>query len=1067
MASKRIAGITIEIGGDTKKLQSALKGVDKQLSTTQSNLKDINKLLKVDPGNVDLLKQKYKNLQGAITQTKDRLKTLKDAQKQATTPEEYDALQREIIETEQNLKSLEDEYKNFGSVAKQKLIAVGNQLKETGERITQFGTKWTTHVTAPILGVGAAAYKAFTEVDEGLDTIITKTGATGKNLAELERSMNKIATDIPTDFKTAGEAVAEVNTRFGLTGKALDVLSTQYVQFAKINNTDVAGSVDRTQKALAAFGLNANSAQYYLDYLTYTAQKTGVSVDTLTTGAVQNAAAFKAMGFDIYRATDFMGQLEVSGADSSAVMGGLGKALKKSAKQGKTLDQSLGDIQDAILNGKDGVDGLTLAYEYFGNAGAQVYEAVKNGTLDFNDLAKSASNVRGTVSDTFEATLDPADEFMVAMNNLKLLGADIAKSVMPALSRAINKVKDVIVAIKKRWDGLTKSQQDTILKVAGIVAAIGPVIAIIGKVTSGIGSLIGLLTGPAGIAIAIGAVVAAAANWDTLKEKIGEIWETIKGVLESVWKKIQEIDWLAVGKRIWDGLVKMVSDIGTWLAARFKEAVTLIKAIDWKKVGADIWGWITSAFNKIGEWFQTAFKSAADWIKEVDWEQVGNDIMSFIITGIGSIVDWYTNLYNDIADAIENTNWEDVGQWIWDAIVSAFDSVVTFFKNLFGGGGEDSVTGAVEGIDWKGLGESIWRMIKGAFNAVVSILKKIFENAWIAIKNVDWAQLGKDIWNFIKAAFSAIGTWFADRFESAKTAIKNVDWAAVGKAIWDWIKQAFAKIGTWFSDRFESAKTAIKNVDWAAVGKAIWDWIKNAFTNIGTWFMNRFESAKTAIKNVDWAAVGKAIWDWIKGAFTSIGDWFNTKFEEAADFIKSIDWASVGKAIWDAIKGAITGVGTWFKNTFKKPINAVIDMLNGLIGTAEGVVNTVIKGINKALSISIPAKDFGILGRFNGWSWSPGLKTVSWDRIDHLYKGGVLREGEGATVGEYAPEYLTVKNGQAVVTPIPGAERWGGGETINNTFQIYQQPGENPNALAERVIRIMTRQQTQRNNAYA
>ena len=1028
MASKRIAGITIEIGGDTTKLQTALKGVDKQLSQTQSNLKDINKLLKVDPGNVDLLKQKYKNLQSAITQTKDRLKTLKSAQKQATSPEEYDALQREIIETEQNLKSLEDEYKNFGSVAKQKLIAVGNQLKDTGEKITQFGTKWTTHVTAPILGVGAAAYKSFTEVDEGLDTIITKTGATGKNLDDLERSMNRIATDIPTDFKTAGDAVAEVNTRFGLTGKALDVLSTQYIQFAKINNTDVAGSVDRTQKALAAFGLNANSAQYYLDYLTYTAQKTGVSVDTLTTGAVQNAAAFKAMGFDIYRATDFMGQLEVSGADSSAVMSGLGKALKKSAKQGKTLDESLSEVQDAILNGKDGVDGLTLAYEYFGNAGAQVYEAVKNGTLDFNDLARSASNVRGTVAHTFDATLDPADEFVVTMNNLKLLGADIAKSIMPALSRAINKVKDVIVAIKKRWDGLTATQQDTILKIAGIVAAIGPVIAIIGKVTSGIGGLISLLTGPAGIAIAIGAVVAAAANWDTLKEKIAEIWDKLKEIIAAAWEKIKSIDWLALGEKIWNGLVSMVSDIGKWLADRFKDAVTLIRGIDWKKVGTDIFNWISSAFSKIGEWFQSAFTTAADWIKEVDWVQVGNDIINFITTGIGSIVDWYTNLYNDIADAIENTNWEDVGQWIWDAIASAFNTVVQFFANLFGGSGDDSVKGVIEGIDWKGLGESIWRLIKSAFNAIASIFKKIFENAWAAIKSVDWAKLGQDIWNAIKAAFSAIGTWFKERFESAVAWIKSVDWKAVGTYIWDWIKNAFAKIGEWYKGRFEAA------ISW--------------------------------IKSIDWKGVGTYIWDWIKSAFFSIGSWFKDKFDLAVEWIESINWADVGKYIWDAIKGAISGVATWFKNTFKEPINAVIDMLNGLIGTAEGVVNTVIKGINKALTISIPAKDFGILGRFNGWSWSPELNTVSWGRIKHLYKGGVLGEGQGATVGEYAPEYLTVKNGHAVVTPIPGAERWGG-ETINNTIQIYQLPGENPNVLAERVIRIMTRQQMQRNNAYA
>ena len=95
----RIAGITIENGGDTTKLQKALKGVDSQLKTTQNNLKDINKLLKLDPGNTELLTQKQQNLQKAISGTKDRLQQLKDAQGQvAKGTQEWDALQREITD---------------------------------------------------------------------------------------------------------------------------------------------------------------------------------------------------------------------------------------------------------------------------------------------------------------------------------------------------------------------------------------------------------------------------------------------------------------------------------------------------------------------------------------------------------------------------------------------------------------------------------------------------------------------------------------------------------------------------------------------------------------------------------------------------------------------------------------------------------------------------------------------------------------------------------------------------------------------------------------------------------
>ena len=152
----RISGITIEIGGDTTKLQTALKGVDGQLKQTQTALKDINRLLKLDPGNTELLTQKQKNLEKAIQQTKDRLKQLKDAQKGVREGSaEWDALQREIIETEQRLQSLETELRQFGSVGAQQIAVAGQAMQEFGEKCQEAASKF-----API-SAGAAAGEAF------------------------------------------------------------------------------------------------------------------------------------------------------------------------------------------------------------------------------------------------------------------------------------------------------------------------------------------------------------------------------------------------------------------------------------------------------------------------------------------------------------------------------------------------------------------------------------------------------------------------------------------------------------------------------------------------------------------------------------------------------------------------------------------------------------------------------------------------------------------------------------------------------------------------------------------
>lgn len=82
MAS-RIAGITVEIGGDTTKLSKALEGVNKSIKTTQAGLKDVNKLLKLDPSNTEAVTQKQKMLKEAIEATKEKLTTLKTAAEQA------------------------------------------------------------------------------------------------------------------------------------------------------------------------------------------------------------------------------------------------------------------------------------------------------------------------------------------------------------------------------------------------------------------------------------------------------------------------------------------------------------------------------------------------------------------------------------------------------------------------------------------------------------------------------------------------------------------------------------------------------------------------------------------------------------------------------------------------------------------------------------------------------------------------------------------------------------------------------------------------------------------------
>ena len=359
-----------------------------------------------------------------------------------------------------------------------------------GASMTSAGKSLTKSVTLPLVAVGVAASKAWKEVDEGLDIIAAKTGKTAETgLSEMETTLRNIASTVPSDFGTIGEAIGEVNTRFGSTGDELETLSTQFVKFARINDTDVTSSVDTVQKALSAFGQTAKDAPALLDALTYAGQQTGASVDTLAAGLVQNGTAFQELGLNIQEATLFMGQMETSGANSETVMQGLRKALKNATKDGIPLNQALADLQNTILNGTDSVDGLTAAYDIFGKSGDQIYGAVRNGTLDFSNLAVAAADMGGTVTNTFEAVTDPADQFTSVMNTLKTIGYDLVGSVGPTLASTLQTVADVIKAGADAFNAMPEGMQQFIVKAGLLAAAAGPVLTIGGKISTGLTSL--------------------------------------------------------------------------------------------------------------------------------------------------------------------------------------------------------------------------------------------------------------------------------------------------------------------------------------------------------------------------------------------------------------------------------------------------------------------------------------------------------------------------------------------------------------------------------------------------
>lgn len=552
-----IKGITIQIGGDTTKLGDALASAERSLKSTQRSLNDVNKALRFDPGNVDLLKDKQRMLGEKIQTTKDKLESLNKAQKELDArgvdknSREYQKLQTQITLTKGKLDGLNKEMKTFGSVGGQHLKVVGEKVKAIGGKFKAVGKDLSTHVTAPIVGIGAASAAAWKEVEEGEQSVITKTGASGEALDDMKERMKHIAETAPTSFQAAGDAIGEVNTRFGVTGDELEKLSLQYLKFAKINGEDVTTSIDSTQAAMAAFNVPAGQASMALDTLTLQSQATGVSTTKLAQDITANAAAMKDMGFEFQDAANLIASLNKSGVDTSTVMTGMKAAFKNAAKEGKSSKDVMAEFEQVMKSNADSSSKSQKAIEVFGaKAGPAIAQAVGEGKVSFTEFGETMEAFEGTVDSTFSKTKHPVDDIKVAMNNLKSAGAELFVSFQTVAAPALKDLASAAKNLSEHFKKLSPAQQEMIVKVGLIVAAIGPLVMLIGNLITAAGAIIGALpavgaafaaiSGPIGLVVlgitaAIAAGVALYKNWDKIKagakalrDNIGQKWNDLK-----------------------------------------------------------------------------------------------------------------------------------------------------------------------------------------------------------------------------------------------------------------------------------------------------------------------------------------------------------------------------------------------------------------------------------------------------------------------------------------------------------------------------------------------------------
>ena len=373
MASKRIKGITIEIGAKTTELTKALKDVEKQINSSKNSLKDIDKLLKMDPKNVELLSQKQKALTDAIDGTKKKLEEekraleqLKNGPQTEQTIQQQENLTREIADTEQQLKSLEQEYKEFGSVAKQQTMAAAEEMKAAGQKITQagqgiksVGSTLTRYVTVPLVGAGTAVVKTAATFDESMSKVQAISNATGDEMERLE----KLALEMAEKTKFSATDAAEAYTYMGMAGwKTEQMLKglPGIMNLAAAGDEELATTSDIVTDALTAFNMTAEDSTHLANILAAAATNSNTTIGMLGESFKYAAAPAGTLSYtaeDVALALGLMAnngiKADMAGTSLRNMFNRMAKPTKESQAAIDMLGLSLYDNQGKMYSFRD------------------------------------------------------------------------------------------------------------------------------------------------------------------------------------------------------------------------------------------------------------------------------------------------------------------------------------------------------------------------------------------------------------------------------------------------------------------------------------------------------------------------------------------------------------------------------------------------------------------------------------------------------------------------------------------------------------------------------------------
>ena len=339
--------------------------------------------------------------------------------------------------------------------------SLGKAIESAQKKISGLNVK-ALAVGAAVGGIAVATGKAVVEAgkylkdlgsqfDEAADAIRIGTGATGDALDGLLDDFDEVYKSVPTTMEDASKAIADYNTRLGLTGPQLQEISKQALQVSDMLGDDLGGVIEESSQAFQQWNIDADNMGGAMDYIFKVSQSTGMGFTDLMSNMQKFGPQLQEMGYSFETASALMGQLDKAGVNTEEVLSAMKKSVGALAKEGISASDGLAMYYEQIKNAGTAAEAASIASEIFGTkAGSTMAAAIRDGTLAVGDLTESLLENGETIAGAAEDTYDFAERLQIMKQGLEVALKPMANTVFDGLNKfmlVLQKLMEQIVPV--------------------------------------------------------------------------------------------------------------------------------------------------------------------------------------------------------------------------------------------------------------------------------------------------------------------------------------------------------------------------------------------------------------------------------------------------------------------------------------------------------------------------------------------------------------------------------------------------------------------------------------------